>query len=257
MARTLLTLLAFLAVSVPAAAQTSADPPAPQPAIGSPEMPTVAGVVRKIPGDFRNVVRTETATILGIAGGLALAVHPTEHHVVVTPEESNELDPAFDSGGVFGSGWAEAGSAVATYAIGRMARSAAVATVGADLIRAQFLNVTMTSTLKVAVDRRRPNGGRYSFPSGHTSATAATATVLQQHFGWRVGIPAFAIVAYVGGQRLQEDAHYVSDVIFGAAIGVVSGRAVTFGHRSNLILAPTGGRHTVGINGVLTLHPVH
>jgi membrane-associated phospholipid phosphatase len=121
---------------------------------------------------------------------------------------------------------------LATYAIGKIAHSPQIATVGGDLVRAQFLNFTLTSALKVAVDRRRPDGGRYSFPSGHTSATAATATVLQQHFGWRVGVPAFAVAAYVAGQRLQEDAHYLSDVTFGAAIGVVSGRAVAFGHHA-------------------------
>lgn len=254
MTRHLLTIVIAFAVSLPAAAQTSAAiPPAPPPGT-APEMPTFGGVLRKLPADFRNVVSVDSATILGIAGGIALAIHPFEHHIVASPDESH-LDEAFDSGGVFGSGWAEAGGAVATYAIGRVARAPGVAAIGADLIRAQLLNFTMTTTLKVAIDRRRPNGGRYSFPSGHTSATVATATVLQQHFGWRVGVPAYAIAAYVAGQRLQEDAHYASDVIFGAAIGVVSGRAVTLGRHARLTLAPSGSRHSVGVSGALNLSP--
>jgi hypothetical protein len=254
MTRTLLTVVSVLAVSLPAAAQTAAPPRNSPPVAAIPEMPTLGGIVRKVPTDFRNVIRFDSAVILGVAGGIALAVHPFERHAVASAEESH-LDEAFDSGGVFGSGWAEAGGAVATYAVGRVAHAPGVAAVGADLIRAQFLNFAMTTTLKVAVDRRRPDGGSHSFPSGHTSATFTTATVLQQHFGWRAGVPAFAIAAYVGGQRLQEDAHYVSDVIFGAAIGVVSGRAVTHGHHSKLMLTPTAGRHAAGVTGVLYLTP--
>ena len=33
----------------------------------------------------------------------------------------------------------------------------------------------------------------------------------------------------IGGSRLQENRHYPSDVIFGAAIGLVAGRTVTIG----------------------------
>ena len=40
---------------------------------------------------------------------------------------------------------------------------------------------------------RGPTAIRRSFPSGHASTSFATAMVLQEHFGWKVGLPAFAV----------------------------------------------------------------
>jgi membrane-associated phospholipid phosphatase len=77
--------------------------------------------------------------------------------------------------------------------------------------------------------RSRPEGGGFSFPSGHTTAAFASATVLQQHFGWKVGVPAYAVASYVAASRVQTQKHYLSDVAFGAALGIVAGRSVTLG----------------------------
>jgi len=68
-----------------------------------------------------------------------------------------------------------------------------------------------------------------SIPSGHSSGTFATATVLQRRYGWKVGIPAYRFAAYVAASRLSENKHLLSDVILGAAIGIMGGRTVTVG----------------------------
>ena len=69
----------------------------------------------------------------------------------------------------------------------------------------------------------------FSFPSGHSSVTFATATVLQRNFGWKAGVPAYALASYVAASRVQMKRHFFSDVAFGAAIGIVAGRTVTVG----------------------------
>ena len=75
----------------------------------------------------------------------------------------------------------------------------------------------------------RPDGSsELSYPSGHTSGTFASATVLKRHFGWKVGIPAFSVASYVGASRLALNRHYLSDVVFRAAIGIAAGRTITF-----------------------------
>ena len=149
----------------------------------------------------------------------------------------------------------QAGAALGVYLWGREAGSPRTALVGADLVRAQIVNATLTQGVKLAVRRERPNGSRYSFPSGHTSSTFATATVLQRQFGWRVGAPAFAVATLVGGSRLQENRHYLSDVVFGAAIGIVAGRGAELRHgHATLALAPFAAPGGGGLLLSLTPH---
>ena len=65
----------------------------------------------------------------------------------------------------------------------------------------------------------------YAFPSGHASTTFASASVLEAHFGWKFGVPAYAFATYVAASRLHENRHYLSDVVFGGAIGWPPGEA--------------------------------
>jgi membrane-associated phospholipid phosphatase len=139
------------------------------------------------------------------------------------PEEL--LDP----GQVIGDGWLQVGGAFATYTIGRMMHSPRTAVMGAALVRAQLLNAGLTQSLKVIVGRRRPDNGHHSFPSGHASASFATATIVHREFGWKAGVAAYAAATYVATSRLSENSHYASDVIFGAAVGTVSAQAVRLG----------------------------
>ena len=93
---------------------------------------------------------------------------------------------------------------------------------------------------ELSVDRARPSGGQHAFPSGHTSATFASAAVLQGHFGWKVGAPAYAVAGLVGWTRVRDRAHWMSDVFFGATLGTIAGRTITRGHRpASWSLVPT------------------
>ena len=72
-------------------------------------------------------------------------------------------------------------------------------------------------------------------PSSHSPrdirrVTFASATVLQRHFGWKAGVPAYAVASYVAASRIHDKRHFLSDVAFGAAVGIVSGWTVTMGH---------------------------
>jgi len=96
----------------------------------------------------------------------------------------------------------------------------------------------LTVGIKQGTRRSRPAGSGFSFPSGHTTAAFATATVLQQHFGWRLGAPAYVLAAYVGASRVEMKRHYLSDVAFAAALGVVAGRTVTIGRSHQFAVTP-------------------
>ena len=112
---------------------------------------------------------------------------------------------------------------VAGHALGSQRSSAA----GRDLLRAQISVFSWTNAIKWTARRTRPNGDPRSFPSGHASASFATAAILQTHYGWKVGVPAFAAAAYTAASRVAANEHWLSDVTFGATLGLVCARTVT------------------------------
>lgn len=97
----------------------------------------------------------------------------------------------------------------------------------------------ITQTLKLSTQRMRPNfSDNYSFPSGHTSSTFAMAASLNGIYGWQAGIPAYVLASIVGFQRINSNAHYLSDVLSGALIGTLVGQGFSSIHHQNKNDAP-------------------
>jgi len=63
-----------------------------------------------------------------------------------------------------------------------------------------------------------------SFPSGHTALAFATAICMARAIP-RWGPVFFVVAAAVGAERILENAHYLSDVVAGAGVGIVCGWA--------------------------------
>jgi membrane-associated phospholipid phosphatase len=90
-------------------------------------------------------------------------------------------------------------------------------------------NGMITYGIKYIVGRERPDrSNKRSFPSGHTSNSFLTASVAQEIYGSKVGIPAYLMATLSGLSRIQDNKHYLSDVIFGATLGIAVGKG--FGH---------------------------
>jgi membrane-associated phospholipid phosphatase len=239
-------LLAILASSQPAPAQTGAEVER--------DPSSVVSVFTDLGRDLRHLASRDSVIILGVAGAASLAVAHEDATITRRAFHSQPLETALDQGTLVGDGVTQVGAAVAVYGLGRAFHRTAAASLGADLLQAQIVNGFLTQTIKYAVDRTRPDGGHHSFPSGHSSATFATATVLARHFGWRIGAPAYVLAGYVAASRLSENQHFASDVIFGAGIGIVSARAMTIGKRTAaLTVTPLPMRGGGGI--WVTLHP--
>src|SRR6185295_16784488 len=188
--------------------------------------------------DLRQVPTAASAGILAIGGAAALGAHTVDNRVNRNFAKGDEWNGSFKAGATLGGTPFQLGAAFTTYAIGRAFKKPCVASLGADLVQAQLMTQMLTVGLKQATRRNRPEGSGLSFPSGHTAMAFASATVLQRHFGWKVGIPAYAAASYVAASRVQTQRHYLSDVAFGAALGIVAGRTVSIGHGRELMLAP-------------------
>lgn len=97
-----------------------------------------------------------------------------------------------------------------------------------DAAQAMLVNAAWTGVLKYSLHRQRPDGlDTFSLPSGHSSSAFALATVAERHYGWKAGLPAYALAAGIGLSRIESNRHYLSDVIAGATIGTIVGRTVT------------------------------
>jgi membrane-associated phospholipid phosphatase len=83
-------------------------------------------------------------------------------------------------------------------------------------------NGVATYGLKYTVNKERPNGEDYSFPSGHASVTMQSATFIHKRYGLKYAIPAYIGATFTGYSRVESDNHYTIDVLAGAAIGALS-----------------------------------
>jgi len=97
------------------------------------------------------------------------------------------------------------------------------------LMSAYAITSVSTVLLKAAANTDRPNGEQHGFPSYHASSSFAIASVLDEYYGYEVGIPAYTLAGLIGWSRIDQRHHDLSDVVFGAALGFVVGKAVA-GH---------------------------
>ena len=105
------------------------------------------------------------------------------------------------------------------------------------------LSYGVTYGLKYSVDEMRPDGGRYSFPSGHTSISFCAAEFIRRRYGWEYGIAAYTLASFVAYTRLETDKHHPQDIVAGAAIGFVSSNIFTRPYRGWHLRAEADGRH--------------
>jgi membrane-associated phospholipid phosphatase len=87
-------------------------------------------------------------------------------------------------------------------------------------------STAVTYGLKYSTRRQRLDSDtRTSFPSGHTQVSFALASSLTVEYGWWVGIPFIGMGVFTGLSRLADNAHWLSDVVAGATLGALFGRA--------------------------------
>jgi membrane-associated phospholipid phosphatase len=177
-------------------------------------------------GDFKNFFRADTAKVMGYVSLVAIATAPWDREGI--DNGFNIPTALFESGNLLGQFAFQATAGFATYGIAKAVRNPKAAHVGRDIVRAQLLSQAMVQTLKYTVRRERPDGSNNkSFPSGHSASAFATATVLQRHYGWKVGVPAYTLGGYIALARMAWNRHHATDVVMGAGFGIASARTVT------------------------------
>lgn len=90
---------------------------------------------------------------------------------------------------------------------------------------AAVMMATMVNGLKYSINRRRPDGSNASFPSGHTATAFTGATLLAHEYGHRsiwIPVAGYTLASATGVMRVLNNRHYLSDVVVGAAVGILS-----------------------------------
>lgn len=86
-----------------------------------------------------------------------------------------------------------------------------------------FISLTVVSRImKETINSPRPgNRDNKSFPSGHSTTAFAGAELMRMEYGNAWGAGGYAVAATVGFMRVYNDWHWLSDVLFGAGLGIL------------------------------------
>ncbi len=111
---------------------------------------------------------------------------------------------------------------------------------GMDMAFALLLGALITNVLlKNLVMRPRPytmipelhalvTASDWSFPSGHSTSSIAASFVMYRELPRSMGLPALILAVVICLSRLYVGVHYPSDVLCGAAVGLLSAVCVMY-----------------------------
>lgn len=236
--RTTIVLLLLIGVARPVLAQPAGPPP-------TPRHTGIKALFKNLGHDVKQLPSKENAIWASVGGALALAVHPFDEEVTDALVGSSGAKRFFKPGKYMGGFPTMMSSSLAVYITGRTTDHPKVSHVGMDLIQSIIVSEGITQSLKYTTRRERPdNSGKTSFPSGHASDTFAFATALERHLGWRYAGPAYILASYVAISRVPSNRHWLSDAVFGSAVGIIAGRTVTSnesGHPYPVAVTPIPG----------------
>lgn len=212
------------------------------------------GFTHRLWQDARDSFSGRCLVALGVGAGASLLAHTQDQEVQSYFQQNHPLKGSEKYGDVLGQGYTHLAIDLGFYCWGKLGDNEQALKVSSALLEGLIINALATQGLKYTVRRKRPAGdARNSFPSGHTSNSFLTATIISGMYDWdwKVALPLYVTASFVGVSRLEGDDHWLSDVVFGAVLGTVIGVATVNNHKKDntrgLQIAPMVG----GNNGIV------
>ncbi len=232
---TLLIAAGTLTVCGGAWCQTSEQPSPPPPAAPAPQA-SRSGLASDIKRYFTAPLHWDRGDWAWFGGAL-VAIGATHHYdtqvrthflktLTSAPTTNKDVQDAIPAAAVFVATWG-----YANLIDDRNGRAEAWA-----MLEAAGLGSVSGYALKYAVGREGPDhtsdpnqwrkGGGNSFPSVHSTAAFAVGTVLAESgsddYRWMRRVLGYGLGAATGYERLKHNAHWLSDTVAGAALGIAS-----------------------------------
>ena len=217
-------------LSAAIAAAIAQQPAPPQP---TPRHTGVKALFKQLVVDFKSLPAKENIYWAAAGGALAASLHPVDDNVnQAFLDASSGVKNFFKPGAVLGQ--LPGVAATTIYVVGRANDKPHVSHVGMDLIRAVIVSQAMVQTIKCT---QLDASGRTAAPgTPFPPATRQTRSHLPRRSSatctGSTACPGTVFSSYVAMSRLPANRHWLSDVAFGSAVGIIAGRTVT-GHELN------------------------
>jgi PAP2 superfamily len=218
---------------MPVCAQPAQDAAGPTPAAADAQPATLRDDIKafaRAPLQWRGRQWLEFG---GVIAGVTLAYQYDNrvraHYANDGEPDYHEVLDSMPAAALFGGTWFAAklgGSEEAQWEVGVMRRAIVLETLASEVV-------------KVALRRERPGpdaqrnnwgDGDLSFPSGHTAAAFAIGTVFAESGDdkqrWWRRVVGYGVGAGTAFQRIHHDAHWLSDTVAGAALGIATAKWV-------------------------------
>lgn len=97
------------------------------------------------------------------------------------------------------------------------------------MLKSTFYAGLVSTSLKAIVREPRPydSNVKTSFPSGHTTTAFAFAGTVASLHEWYWGLAGYTMASAVAFSRMNDNKHYIHDVVAGATIGLSYGLALS------------------------------
>lgn len=189
----------------------------------------------------------EASLITGITAGLY--AYDQEIQDWMQDNRNNTTDKIAEITKPFGNGMYTLPPLGAFYLYGYFLKDDRARKVSLLSLESFVISGIFTQAVKFLGQRHRPGSGasqntwdgpgfsnsNLSFPSGHSSSAFAIGTVIASEYKDNLLIPplSYGISTLTALSRVNDNAHWVSDVFLGSAIGYFTAKAIVALHRNN------------------------
>jgi membrane-associated phospholipid phosphatase len=199
---------------------------------------------------------------VGAVTAATLAAMPFDERVAHSSQGNQKYgnSAAVQGGRVYGEWYSIIGIAGGVGIFGLIAHDTTAKKISIELLQAGLYSELITSVLKVAIGRARPEISEgtfffspfnlaysyHSMPSGHTTSAFALSTILSRHaHTTTLKILAYVPAGFTMFSRIYQNQHWLSDEIIGAAIGIFVAEWVVDLHE--------GKRHRINVTSMSPL----